>query len=214
MDLSALANAVIKGDSEEVKKLTKSALDETIDLNEIINNGLIAGMNVIGERFKNNEIFIPEVMISARAMQVGMNILKPLFTSQGIEPKGVVVIATVKGDVHDIGKNLVAMMFESAGFKVVDLGIDMGSEKIVAALKEHKPNILALSTLLTTTLVNMKDIIETLKVEGIRDQVIIMVGGAAVNEAYAMELGADGYAKDASLAVDKAKELLKISQKS
>jgi len=210
MDLSALAEAVIKGDITQVTELTKKALDDQTDLNDIINNGLIAGMNVIGERFKNNEIFIPEVMISARAMHAGMEILKPLFTAQGIEPKGIVVIATVKGDVHDIGKNLVAMMFESAGFKVIDLGIDIDAAKIINAVKDHKPNILALSTLLTTTLDNMKEIINSLKTEGLREDVLVMIGGAAVNELYAMEIGADGYAKDASLAVDKAKELMGI----
>jgi len=210
MDLSELSEAVIKGDSNLVTKLTTQAIEEKMDLNEIINNGLIAGMNVIGERFKNNEIFIPEVMISAHAMHAGMELLKPLFKASGIEPIGTVVIATVKGDVHDIGKNLVAMMFESAGFKVIDLGIDVDTLKIISAVKTHNPNILALSTLLTTTLDNMKNIVESLKTEGLRDQVLIMVGGAAVNETYADELGVDGYAKDASLAVDKAKELLGI----
>lgn len=210
MDLSGLADAVIKGDISQVTELTNNALSEHVDLNDIINNGLIAGMNVIGERFKNNEIFIPEVMISARAMHAGMEILKPLFSAQGVEPKGVVVIATVKGDVHDIGKNLVAMMFESAGFKVIDLGIDIDAAKIIKAIKEHEPNILALSTLLTTTLANMKEIIETMKTEGLRDDVLVMIGGAAVNETYATELGVDGYASDASLAVDKAKELMGI----
>jgi 5-methyltetrahydrofolate--homocysteine methyltransferase len=210
MDLSTLSQAVIAGDSEKVFELTKQALDEKIGVEEIINNGLIAGMNVIGDQFKKNEIFIPEVMISAHAMRTGMELLKPLFSSSNIETKGVVVIATVKGDVHDIGKNLVAMMFEGAGFKVIDLGIDIGPEKVVKAVNEQKPDILALSTLLSTTMDNMKKIIETLKIESLRDQVKIMIGGAAVNEGYAHEIGADGYAKDASLAVDKAKELLGI----
>lgn len=210
MDLSMLSDAVISGDSEQVSLLTKKALDEKIEVNVIINNGLIAGMNVIGKRFKNNEIFIPEVMISAHAMRTGMELLKPLFASSGLEPKGIVLIATVKGDVHDIGKNLVAMMFEGAGFKVIDLGIDIGTEKVIAAVKEHKPDIVALSTLLTTTLANMKDIIDTLAANSLRSQVKIMIGGAAVNEPYAIEIGADGYAKDASLAVDKAKELLDL----
>jgi 5-methyltetrahydrofolate--homocysteine methyltransferase len=208
MDLSGLSAAVINGDSKQVVELTNQALSEKVELTDIINNGLIAGMDVIGERFKNNEIFIPEVMISAHAMHAGMEILKPLFIAQGIEPKGIVVIATVKGDVHDIGKNLVSMMFESAGFKVIDLGTDIDSIKVVNAVKEYKPNILALSTLLTTTLDNMKAIVESLKTEGLRDKVLIMVGGAAVNEVYADELGVDGYAKDASLAVDKANELM------
>jgi 5-methyltetrahydrofolate--homocysteine methyltransferase len=208
MDLSGIKEAVILGDSEQVTKLTQAALSEQLDLNEIIDNGLIAGMNVIGDRFKNNEIFIPEVMLSAHAMHAGMEILKPLFSSSGIESKGVVLIATVKGDVHDIGKNLVAMMFESAGFTIIDLGIDVDASKVVEAVRAHNPKIVALSTLLTTTLDNMKNIIDTLKTEGLRESVLIMTGGAAVNESYALELGADGYAKDASLAVDKAKELL------
>jgi len=208
MNLSTLSDAVIAGDSSQVTELTKQALDENLGVSVIINNGLIAGMNVIGERFKNNEIFIPEVMMSAHAMRSGMALLKPLFSSSGIEPIGIVVIATVKGDVHDIGKNLVAMMFEGAGFKVIDLGIDIDSKKVVTAVKEYKPDILALSTLLTTTMANMQEIIENLKSEGLKDSVKVMVGGAAVNEPYANEIGADGYAKDASLAVDKAKELL------
>lgn len=208
MDLSSLTIAVIKGDAEKVYNLTKQALSEDIKVDDIINNGLIAGMDVIGERFKKNEIFIPEVMISAHAMHTGMEILKPLFSQSGLEPKGIVVIATVKGDVHDIGKNLVAMMFEGAGFKVFDIGIDIGSEKIVEALNNYKPDILALSTLLTTTMDNMREIIDTLKSNGLRENIKIMIGGAAVNQDYANEIGADGYAKDASLAVDRAKELL------
>lgn len=208
MNLSSLSEAVINGDAKAVGKLTKAALEEKIEVQEIINNGLIAGMNVIGERFKNNEIFIPEVMLSAHAMRTGMKLLKPLFTSSGIEPLGTVVIATVKGDVHDIGKNLVAMMFEGAGFKVIDLGIDVDSIKVLSAVRDHNPDIIALSSLLTTTMENMKDIIETLKSESLKEHVKVMVGGAAINEPFAEEIGADGYAKDASLAVDKAKELL------
>ena len=210
MDLSTISSAVIKGDADQVSKLTKDALEENIDVQDIINNGLVAGMNVIGERFKKNEIFIPEVMISAHAMRTGMEILKPLFSSSNIEPKGIVIIATVKGDVHDIGKNLVAMMFEGAGFKVIDLGIDIDAPKVVRSVKEHKPDILALSTLLTTTMPYMKNIVIALSEEQLKDTIKIMIGGAAVNQEYADEIGADGYAKDASLAVDKAKELLNL----
>ena len=210
MDLSALSAAVISGDADKVTQLTQNALDEQHQVQDIIDSGLIAGMNVIGERFKNNEIFIPEVMLSAHAMRAGMTILKPLFSASGMEPKGIVVIATVKGDVHDIGKNLVTMMFEGAGFKVIDLGIDIGADRVVSAVKEENPDIVALSTLLTTTMTNMKDIIDKLVSEGLEDQVKVMVGGAPVNEPYANEIGADGYAKDASLAVDKARELLGI----
>jgi 5-methyltetrahydrofolate--homocysteine methyltransferase len=208
MDLSDLSSAVITGDADKVKELTQRALDEKIGLEDIINDGLIAGMNVIGIRFKNNEIFIPEVMISAHAMHTGMEILKPLFSASDIEPKGLVLIATVKGDVHDIGKNLVAMMFEGAGFKVIDRGIDIDAEKIVKSVREHDPDIVALSTLLTTTMDNMRQVIERLNDEGLRDSVKIMIGGAAVNQEFADEIGADGYAKDASLAVDKAMEIL------
>ena len=208
MDLSELSEAVINGDAEKVTVLTKKALVEKMEVEDIINNGLIAGMNVIGTRFKNNEIFIPEVMISAHAMRAGMEILKPLFTASNIESKGTLAIATVKGDVHDIGKNLVAMMFEGAGFKVIDLGIDVDSGKIISVIKENKPDIIALSTLLTTTMIKMKEIINALKNEGLRDEIKVMIGGAAVTQEYADEIGADGYAKDASLAVDKAKELL------
>jgi 5-methyltetrahydrofolate--homocysteine methyltransferase len=211
MNLSALSEAVIAGNAEQVGELTKKALEENLGVQEIINNGLIAGMNVIGERFKNNEIFIPEVMLSAHAMRTGMELLKPLFASSNIESKGTVLIATVKGDVHDIGKNLVAMMFEGAGFKVIDLGIDVDSSKVITSIKEHTPDIVALSTLLTTTMDNMKDIIDNMKSEGLSNNVKVMVGGAAVNEPFALEIGADGYAKDASLAVDKAKELLGLT---
>ncbi len=210
MDLAKISEAVISGDAEMVAELTEQAVTEHMDIEQIINEGLISGMTVIGERFKRNEIFIPEVMISAHAMRAGMAILKPLFETAKIESKGTVVIATVKGDVHDIGKNLVAMMFEGAGFKVIDLGIDIGPELVVKAVIEHNPEIVALSTLLTTTMDNMRKIIETLESQNIRSDVKIMIGGAAVNEAYADEIGADGYAKDASLAVDKAKELLGI----
>ena len=211
MELSTLAEAVIKGEADKVSELTHQAIDEGLSVEEIINNGLISGMDVIGERFKNNEIFIPEVMLSAHAMRTGMELLKPMFSASGIEPKGVVMIATVKGDVHDIGKNLVAMMFEGSGFKVIDLGIDIGPVKIIDAVKEHQPDILALSTLLTTTVPNMQNIIAELDTNKVRDKVKVMVGGAAVNQDLATEIGADGYAKDASLAVDKAKELLGIA---
>jgi len=210
MDLSTISSAVIKGDADQVFKLTNEAIEENIDVQDIINNGLVAGMDVIGERFKKNEIFIPEVMISAHAMRTGMEILKPLFSSSNLEPKGIVIIATVKGDVHDIGKNLVTMMFEGAGFKVIDLGIDIDATKVIKSVKEHQPDILALSTLLTTTMPYMKNIVNALSEEQLKDSIKIMIGGAAVNQEYADEIGADGYAKDASLAVDKAKELLNL----
>jgi len=162
----------------------------------------------VGERFKKNEIFIPEVMMSARAMKTGLDILKPMIAESELEAKAIVIIATVKGDVHDIGKNLVAMMFEGAGFEVVDLGIDTSPEKIIEAVQTHNAHIVALSALLTTTMPAMKEVIKKLNENGLKDNVKIIIGGAAVNQAFADEIGADGYAPDAAEAVDKVNELL------
>ncbi len=206
--LSELSEAVIHGDILTIEKMVNDALAQNIDALDIINNGLIAGMTVIGERFKKNEIFIPEVMMSARAMKTGLEILRPLIADSGFEPIGTIIIATVKGDVHDIGKNLVAMMFEGAGFKVIDLGIDTAPAKIIASIAENNAQILALSALLTTTMPAMKEVISALDSEGLRDNVKIIIGGAAVNQQFADEIGADGYASDAATAVDKVKELL------
>ncbi|MCS7253008.1 MAG: corrinoid protein [Armatimonadota bacterium] len=209
VDLNELAEAVINGNRDRAVQLTQQALDEGMDAARILNEGLIAGMQVVGEKFKKNEFYIPEVLVAARAMKAAMEVLRPILTERSdIQPLATVVIGTVRGDLHDIGKNLVAMMLEGAGFRVIDLGVDTPPEKFVEAVKEHGARIVGMSALLTTTMPAMKDTIETLKAAGIRDQVIIMVGGAPLTQEYADSIGADGYAPDAASAVDKAKELL------
>jgi 5-methyltetrahydrofolate--homocysteine methyltransferase len=178
---------------------------------EILDEGLIKGMDVVGEKFKNGEFFIPEVLLAARVMHAGMDILKPALVSSGVEPVGKVVLGTVKGDLHDIGKNLVAMMLEGAGFEVIDLGIDVPPEKFVEAVRNDGACIRAMSALLTTTMTAMKTTLEALQEAGIRDDVMAMIGGAPVTQDYADEIGADGYARDAASAIDKAKKLMGIA---
>jgi len=208
-DLSALAENLINGKADPVRELTQKALDEGVPPGEILNEGLIKGMSVVGEKFKNNEFYVPEVLIAARAMHAGMDILRPALVSSGVEPIGKVILGTVKGDLHDIGKNLVAMMLEGAGFEVNDLGIDVSPEKFVEAVKEGG-NVVAMSALLTTTMTAMKTTLEALKEAGVRDKIKTMIGGAPVTQNYADEIGADGYARDAASAADKAKELMGI----
>jgi 5-methyltetrahydrofolate--homocysteine methyltransferase len=208
MVLDKISNAVIDPDPEEVERLVNKALEAGLRPGEIINKGLIKGMDVVGKMFKENEVFIPEVLMSARAMHAGLDILKPMLTDAEERAKGIFVIATVKGDVHDIGKNLVAMMFEGAGFKVLDLGVDVHPDKVVSAAKENDADLVGLSTLLTTGLDSMKDTIEALAKAGVKDKAKIIVGGAAVTPKEAEAMGADGYAENANLAVDKGKELL------
>lgn len=210
-DLNALAEAIINGKKEDAEQITKQALDEGLSPAEILNEGLIKGMSVVGEKFKNNEFYVPEVLIAARAMKAAMEILRPLLTESGVEPVGKVAIGTVKGDLHDIGKNLVAMMLEGGGFQVIDLGIDVGPEKFIQAVTDQDVQIVAMSALLTTTMPSMKVTIDALKEAGIRDKVKVLIGGAPVTQAYADEIGADGYARDAASAVDKAKELLGVA---
>ncbi|MEI6846307.1 MAG: corrinoid protein [Candidatus Firestonebacteria bacterium] len=206
-DFKEIADAVIKGQAPKVKELVQKAVDEKVTASELLQKGLIAGMGFIGERFKKNEVYVPEVLIAARAMKAGMEILKPLLAKAGVQPLCVVVLGTVKGDLHDIGKNLVGMMLEGAGFKVVDIGIDAAPEKFINAAKESKASVIAMSALLTTTMVAMKPAIEELKKAGVTSKV--MIGGAPVTQSFADEIGAQGYASDAASAVDKAKELLK-----
>jgi 5-methyltetrahydrofolate--homocysteine methyltransferase len=208
MVLKKISEAIIEPDPELVESLVKEALAKGLKPKDIIDNGLIAGMDVVGARFKKDEVFIPEVLMSARAMHAGLEILKPLLTEADEKAKGVLVIATVKGDVHDIGKNLVAMMFEGAGFKVVDLGVDVPKEKIVEAAKANSAQLVGLSTLLTTGLESMKETIKAVRGAGFKGKVI--VGGAAVTEHEASAMGADGFAENANLAVDKGKELLHV----
>lgn len=208
-DLQALAQAIINGKAPDAKSLTESALAEGVKPGDILNNGLVAGMSVVGEKFKNNEFYVPEVLITARAMKTAMELLRPKLAASGVESRGKVAIGTVRGDLHDIGKNLVAMMLEGAGFEIQDLGVDVKPEQFVEAVKGGA-KILALSALLTTTMPAMKDTIEALKSEGVRENAYIMIGGAPVTQNYCDEIGADGYAPDAASAVDKAKELLKV----
>jgi 5-methyltetrahydrofolate--homocysteine methyltransferase len=210
-DLSALAENLINGKAQEVKELTQKAMDEGVSPGEILNEGLIKGMNVVGERFKNNEFYVPEVLIAARAMHAGMDILKPKLAESGVEPIGRVLLGTVKGDLHDIGKNLVAMMLEGAGFEVVDLGIDVSPEKFVQAVNEQGGDVVAMSALLTTTMTQMKTTLEALEEAGVKSKIKTLIGGAPVTQNYADEIGADGYARDAASAADKAKELLGIA---
>ncbi|MBU0608996.1 MAG: corrinoid protein [Armatimonadetes bacterium] len=207
-DLQGIAEAVIRGDRETVANLTQAAVDEGSSAEVIINEGLIAGMGVVGTKFKANEFYVPEVLIAARAMHAGMDIIKPLLAESGVQPRGTVAIGTVKGDLHDIGKNLVAMMLEGGGYEVLDLEVDVAPEKFVTAVKDQGAQVIALSALLTTTMPSMKDTIEALKEAGVRDQVKVMIGGAPVTQNYADEIGADGYAPDAASAVDKANELI------
>lgn len=206
-NLNALAEAIINGKAPIAVEIVKEALAEGIAPAAILNDGLVAGMNVVGIKFKANEFYVPEVLISARAMQKSMDILKPELAKAGVESKGKFAIGTVKGDLHDIGKNLVAMMLEGAGFEVIDLGVDVKPEKYVEAAK-NGADIIAMSALLTTTMPSMKETIDALVEAGVRDNVKVMVGGAPVTQNYSDEIGADGYSSDAASAVDKAKELL------
>jgi 5-methyltetrahydrofolate--homocysteine methyltransferase len=206
--LNALKEAVIVGNANAAKELTEKALAENIPAKTILDDALIPGMMVVGEKFKNNEYYVPEVLIAARAMYAALDLLRPILSQSDIEPIGTVVIGTVKGDLHDIGKNLVRMMLEGGGFRVIDLGVDVSPEKFIQAIKENNAQILAMSALLTTTMPSMKVTIDALKEAGLRDKVKVMVGGAPVTQQWADEIGADGYAPDAASAVDKAKELL------
>ena len=203
-----LSEKVQKGRAKEVVALVTAALEEGIAPDDILNKGLVVGMNVIGEKFKNNEVFVPEVLVAARAMNKGMQTLKPALTKDGVEPLGKCVICTVRGDMHDIGKNLVKMMIEGQGIECVDLGVDVEPQKIVDAVKESGAQLVCLSALLTTTMYGQKDVIDALKAAGIRDQVKVMVGGAPVTQTYADEIGADCYTLDAASAAEAAKAFL------
>jgi len=206
--LGKIAEMLITGNADKVVTLTKEALDDGASPQEILDKGLLAGMDVVGQRFKIGEMFIPEVLRCAKCMHGSMAILRPLLAETGAESIGTFVIGTVKGDLHDIGKNLVGMMFEGAGFNVIDLGIDKEPKAFVDAIKQHKARIVGLSALLTTTMPKVGETINAIKEAGIRDQVKIMVGGAPVTAAFAEKIGADGYASNAASAVEKAKDLL------
>ena len=201
--------ALLSGNHRGVEELAREALAEGVTPEEIINTSLIPGMEVVGEKFKENEIFLPEVMLAARAVQAGLRILKPMLSGERLEIAGRVVIGTVRGDHHDIGKNLVGMMLEGAGFDLIDLGTDVAPESFVQAVREYQPDLVGLSALLTTTMPMMKATIEALASAGLRDKVRVMVGGAPVTAEFAERIGADGYAPDAGSAVELAKSLKK-----
>jgi corrinoid protein of di/trimethylamine methyltransferase len=203
-----MAESLIVGNIDELVNLTKEALDGGAAPADILDQGLLAGMDVVGQRFKAEEMFIPEVLRSAKCMHGAMKILRPLLAETGAESIGTLIIGTVKGDLHDIGKNLVGMMFEGAGFNVVDLGIDKEPQVFVDAIKEHNAKLIGMSALLTTTMPKMVETIDAIKEAGIRDQVKILVGGAPITAAFAEEIGADGYASNAASAVDKGKEVI------
>ncbi len=196
------------GLKEEVAEGTQIFLDRGWDANKILNEALVAGMTIVGIDFRDGILFVPEVLMSANAMKAGMALLKPLLSQSDVPTAGKMVIGTVKGDIHDIGKNLVCMMMEGAGFEVVDLGINTPVEDFLAALEEHKPEILGMSALLTTTMPYMKVVIDTMKEQGIRDDYIILVGGAPLNQEFGEAVGADAYCRDAAVAADTAKQLV------
>ena len=205
-DLKALADAIIKGDQNGAVELTSAALAEDMPPEKVLNEGLVAGMDVIGDRFKKNEVYIPEVLIAARAMKSAMQILEPELVKAGVKPLGTLVIGTAQGDLHDIGKNLVAMMMKGAGFQVLDLGVDVPPEKFVDQVKSSGAHLVGISALLTTTMPGMEKTVKALKAAGLESRV--MVGGAPVTQGYADKIGADGYAPDAASAVDLAKKLI------
>lgn len=210
MDFKDISNALQKGEAERVAELVRTALAEQCSPQDILEEGLIDGMNIIGLKFKNNEIYLPEVLIAARAMYAGMDVLNPKLTETGVKNKGTAVIGTVRGDLHDIGKNLVKMMWEGAGLKVIDLGTDVSADKYIAAVQEYHPDILGMSALLTTTMLYMPEVINTLQSAGLREKVKIMIGGAPVTHNYASQIGADVYSPDAATAVEDAKNLLAL----
>jgi len=206
-DLKSLHDAILTGDMTAAKAATEAALAAGIEPMALVQETMMPAMEEVGRRFERNEYFVPELLLAARAMKAGLELIRPLLAAGGVEPVGRVAIGTVKGDLHDIGKNLVAAMLEGGGYEVIDLGVNVDPQKFVAAVKEKNVRIIALSALLTTTMPAMKSTIDVLKKAGVRDQVKIMVGGAPINEAYAKEIGADGYSKSAAGAVAAAREL-------
>ena len=204
-----ISEFVQKGRAKNVKELVTQALENGESAKDILDNGLIAGMMAIGEKFKKNEVYVPEVLIAARAMNMGVAILKPYLTQEGVEPIGKAVICTVKGDLHDIGKNLVKMMLEGVGIECIDLGTDVSAEQVVEAVKVNGAKIVALSSLLTTTMEYHKNVVDALSEAGLRDDVKVMIGGAPVSEDFANQVGADGYAPDAATAADVALSFFK-----
>lgn len=208
-ELKDLSDALIKGDMDTTVTLTKEMIESGVEANVVLQDALIAGMSVVGERFKNNEIYVPEMLIAARAMNAALEYLGPILTEAGVKPIATVVLGTVKGDLHDIGKNLVSIMLSGGGMNVVDIGIDVPAEKFAEAAKEHGAQMVAISALLTTTMPEMAKVLQALKDAGVDAKTV--VGGAPVTQNFADEIGADGYAPDAASAVDVAKELLNVA---
>ena len=206
IDLQDIASHVIAGHADETGRLVHSALDEGIDASAILERGLIPGMAVVGTRFRANEIFVPEVLVAARAMKTGLELLEPIFSASGVQPLGTIVLGTVKGDIHDIGKNLVAMMLRGAGFRVIDIGVNVPLPKFVEAVKQHQPQIVGMSALLTTTMGQMPINVKGLREAGFAGK--IMVGGAPVTAEFAQKVGADGYGSSAPDAVEQALRLV------
>ena len=209
--IEEIRDALIVGQAPKVAELSQKAMDEGMEALEVLNDGLVAGMDVVADKWKKGEYYIPNVLIAARAMKQGMDIIKPKLTEGNYKAKAVAVIGTVKGDLHDIGKNLVAMMLEGAGFEVIDLGTDVSPEKFVLTATEKDADLIMMSALLTTTMMSMKDVIAAVKSSAIAGKVKTMVGGAPITQKFAEEIGADGYSSDGSGAVEKAKELLGIA---
>ncbi|MBV1758406.1 MAG: corrinoid protein [Dethiosulfatibacter sp.] len=205
--LVQIGESLQKGDLEEVVSSCNEALNRKINASDIL-AAMLNGMGVIGDKFKHNEVFVPEVLIAARAMNGGLNIIKPYLIDEGAKSLGKVVIGTVKGDLHDIGKNIVSMMMTGSGFEVIDLGVNVTAEKFVEALEVNKPDILCMSALLTTTMINMKEVINAIEEKGLREQVKIMVGGAPLSDRFAQDIGADMFAPDASTASEEAKKFM------
>ena len=205
-DLQAISESLQQGNAPKVKELVQEALDEGTGVEVILDEGLIAGMGVIGEKFKKNEVYVPEVLIAARAMNAGMEVLAPELEKAGVQPIGRVAIGTVKGDLHDIGKNLVGIMLKGAGFEVIDLGNDVAPEAFIEAARENGAGVIGMSALLTTTMRVMEHTIKALEEAGLRDRVKVMIGGAPVTQAFADQIGADGYASNAASAADLAKK--------
>ena len=206
--IERIKQAVVAGKHKEIESLVQKAIDDHVELNMIINKALIGAMDIVGGKFAANEIFVPEMLVSAKTMKMGLAIIKPLLTDIPSETKGTILIGTVKGDLHDIGKNLVIMMLEGAGFTVIDLGTNVNVEKVIEKVAELKPDILGLSALLTTTMPEMQKVIKVLIDTGLRNKVKVMVGGAPVDSRFSAKIGADGYGKDAGESVLLAKRLL------
>ncbi|MGB3989684.1 MAG: corrinoid protein [Acetivibrionales bacterium] len=206
--LNAISENLQKGKANAVKELVQTALEKGLSAENILNGGLLSGMDIIGAKFKNNEIYIPEVMIAARAMNAGMEILRPVLGSSGVKARGKIVIGTVKGDLHDIGKNLVKMMMDGKGIDVIDLVTDVSAERFIAAAVENDARIIACSALLTTTMPEMKKVVELLEERGLRDSITVMIGGAPVTESYRQSIGADIYTPDAASAAEEAAKVL------